>query len=750
MTDSSTTKLILYMEDDPGLARLFQKKMQAWGYSVDIAPDGETGLEMFRNGSYDVLAVDHQMPKLTGIEVIRRLVQDGLLPPTVVITGGGSEMVAVEALKLGASDYIIKDPDKNYLDLMPVVVEKALQIHAIVEQKRLAEKALRESERKFRDLAHLLPQFVYEMDNGGRITFMNRAGLEGLGYTEEDVEQGLPAAGLLSSSDQEVFERDAKKVFAGEALHGTEYTAKRRDGTTFPLAVYAMPIEKDGQVAGVRGVAIDVTERKRTEQELRDARNELERRVEQRTAELASANMDLRREIAEREHAQESLRQSEERFRTIFECAGDPIFIKDRFLAYVLVNPCMEQLLDLTAAEIVGKFDEQLFGREAARLLREWDLRVLKGETIEGEHTRSIRGAPMTFLDTRAPIRDGKGEVIGICGVSRSITERKRTFFPPIPLDSEYTSRAMGDTLAAAQLAARSDSIILLTGESGSGKDYLARYIHDHSPRASGPFFAINCAAVASDIAESELFGHEAGAFTGAARKKKGLLELAEGGTLLLNEIGELSPRLQAKLLSFLDTRSFTRVGGEKTVTVSARLIAATNRDLEAEAAEGRFRRDLFYRLNVFAIRVPSLRDRSADIPVLVRQLLAKLCGDLQIAQPPEIDAPEISKLRTYPWPGNVRELRNVLERALIHFRDGKLQFDIVDSSEAQTDEWNWRATFPPVGSLTEAVKNLKESLINEALQRTQGNRTEAARLLGVTRDALKRQMQSLGYFGSK
>ena len=231
----------------------------------------------------------------------------------------------------------------------------------------------------------------------------------------------------------------------------------------------------------------------------------------------------------------------------------------------------------------------------------------------------------------------------------------------------EYASKAMRSTLKSAILAGKSATTILLTGESGSGKDYLARYIHDHSDRASGPYFSVNCAAISEGLAESELFGYERGSFTGAVGRKRGLLELAEGGTLLLNEIGELSLPLQSKLLTFLDARKFTRVGGEKEITVNARLIAATNRDLEKEVEEGRFRKDLFYRLNVFSIAAPPLRERREDIPILVQEILAKLRIEMNIDGAPTIDASLMRTFKNYDWPGNVRELHNVLERALIH-----------------------------------------------------------------------------------
>ena len=203
----------------------------------------------------------------------------------------------------------------------------------------------------------------------------------------------------------------------------------------------------------------------------------------------------------------------------------------------------------------------------------------------------------------------------------------------------------MRSTLRSARLAAQTDTIVLLTGESGAGKDHIARYIHDHSKRAHGPFFSINCAAVSPELAESELFGYESGAFTGSKGPKRGLLELAEGGTILLNEIGELSPSLQAKLLTFLDTRQFTRVGGVKLFTVNARLIAATNRNLEKEVKHNRFRQDLFYRLDVFSIEVPPLRQRTEDIPGLVGDMVADLSSKLGLDSVPQIDPKALKAL---------------------------------------------------------------------------------------------------------
>jgi DNA-binding NtrC family response regulator len=316
----------------------------------------------------------------------------------------------------------------------------------------------------------------------------------------------------------------------------------------------------------------------------------------------------------------------------------------------------------------------------------------------------------------------------------------------PVPEHAvdDYPSEAMRLTLQKACQAASGDSLVLLLGESGTGKDYLARFIHNHSSRAEGPFFAINCAAVSPELADSELFGHEPGAFTGARGRKRGLLELAERGTLLLNEIGELSPALQAKLLTFLDTRSFTRVGGEVSIAVDARLIAATNRDLQKEVAEGKFRRDLFYRLNVLSIRVPLLRERVQDIPVLTREIIAQLVAEMDLSYVPEVDAASMTALTAYSWPGNVRELRNLIERSLMLSSGGTVAVTALDLTEYRED-WLYGLRFPENRSLNDLVEEVKRAVIVEALRRSAGKRTDAARLLGISRNALFHHMKSLG-----
>lgn len=450
------------------------------------------------------------------------------------------------------------------------------------------------------------------------------------------------------------------------------------------------------------------------------------------------------RDLTDIKKAEEARRGSEERFRAVFVADPDCVFIKDCNLRFTEVNPSMEKLFGLPASKIIGRTAEDLYGPEAGKKITDWDRRVLAGETIEEEHTRPYGGQVYVFLDVRVPLRNGQGNIIGVCGICRDITERKRAIPVAHSSDRSYPSRAMAVIMQQVSQIAPTGGTVLLQGESGTGKDYLARWIHDHSSRSDSPFFSINCAALPHELAESELFGHEAAAFTGAKGRKKGLLELAEGGTLLLNEIGELPTTLQAKLLTFLDSKSYLRVGGQKSVSVDARLIAATHRDLSVDVSEGRFLEPLFYRLNVFPIRVPALRERLEDIPILCQDLMGRIASDINLSTIPLLDTAAIRALSSYRWPGNVRELRNVLERSLMLWSGGRFEL-AVPTQKPGPEEWAFKTNFPPGRTLRDVYEELTHSLCLEALRRSEGNRREAARILGISRDTLYRYFERFG-----
>lgn len=289
-------------------------------------------------------------------------------------------------------------------------------------------------------------------------------------------------------------------------------------------------------------------------------------------------------------------------------------------------------------------------------------------------------------------------------------------------------------------LAAPTDSRVLITGPNGSGKEVVARLLHRHSRRATGPFVAINCAAIPGELIESELFGHSKGAFTGAIEAKRGKFELADGGTLFLDEVGDMSLLTQAKVLRVLQEASFTRLGGSQEIRVDVRVIAATNKDLEGEIAAGRFRQDLFFRLNVIPLRVPALAERPEDVPLLLETFMRKL-GTRMGVRPKRFSPQALEALATYSWPGNVRELRNLVERLLIMVPGGEVTpEDLPLKTEAS------RSFFPsePL-PLRKARERFEREYIASILRRCGGNMSRASRLLGVERSHLYRKMRALG-----
>ncbi|ASL28378.1 nif-specific transcriptional activator NifA [Azotobacter chroococcum] len=287
---------------------------------------------------------------------------------------------------------------------------------------------------------------------------------------------------------------------------------------------------------------------------------------------------------------------------------------------------------------------------------------------------------------------------------------------------------------------AKWNSTVLVLGESGTGKELIASAIHYNSPRAHRPFVRLNCAALPETLLESELFGHEKGAFTGAVKQRKGRFEQADGGTLFLDEIGEISPMFQAKLLRVLQEGEFERVGGNQTVRVNVRIVAATNRDLESEVEKGKFREDLYYRLNVMAIRIPPLRERTADIPELAEFLLTKI--GRQQGRPLTVTDSAIRLLMSHRWPGNVRELENCLERSAIMSEDGTITRDVVSLTGVDNESPPLAAPLPEVNLADENLDD-RERVI-AALEQAGWVQAKAARLLGMTPRQIAYRIQTL------
>lgn len=608
------------------------------------------------------------------------------------------------------------------------------------------EARLRESENRYRTIFETTGTAVAISEADTTLAMVNTRFEEDTGFSKLEIEGKMNLTQFVVDNDVERLKaiQEMGSADRDTALRPYELTMVNDRGSHKHMLLNAAIIPGSTQ----RIISLmDITDRKR---------EELERRLEReaRAAEaLRKKNFELAQEVEARKRTEESLRASEERFRAIFETAEDCVYIKNARLEYTHVNPACAKLLERPVGEILGKTDEALsLDANYTERAKSLEVRVLEGEAFETEHTVTWKGWPVSLNIVRFPLKDSSGRTFGICGIARDVSDRKAA------QDEHVTEPSLGcrstviqETRRQVTLAAETDSTVLFLGESGTGKDYWARFLHDHSRRSGSSFLSINCAALPPELVESELFGHEAGAFTGAKGRKRGLLELAEGGTLLLNEIGEMPWALQSKLLTFMDTQSITRVGGETSISVDARILAATNRDLVKEIERERFRLDLFYRLAVLTITVPPLRQRVDDIPGLVRELLSRVGERMGLVTLPTVDSAAMDALVEYDWPGNIRELQNVLERALIlcdrnriTVRD--LGLDKFGARQSvSVGEAPAEALSPHGNTFDEAVNETKRLLIVRALDRTRGSVKEAAALLGMTRNSIDHHIRRLG-----
>lgn len=306
-------------------------------------------------------------------------------------------------------------------------------------------------------------------------------------------------------------------------------------------------------------------------------------------------------------------------------------------------------------------------------------------------------------------------------------------------------SPAMKKILKAAQAVAASNANVIVYGESGTGKELITRAIHDMSPRSHGPFVALNCAAIPENLLESELFGHEKGAFTGATDKKIGKFEIADGGSLFLDEIGEMNLQIQAKVLRAIEQQEFQRVGGNRTLKTNTRFIAATNKDLRKAVNDGQFREDLFFRINVFPIIIPPLRQRTEDIIPLAKFFINKFCKEMG-KRTADLSKDSENLLLSHPWPGNVRELQNTIERAVIMLQSNKMTAEDLAFVSGTSSFEDSRGGFPvsafqiPMEGFS--LEEHEKDLLLQALRRTRNNKSRAAKLLGLSRATLRYRME--------
>jgi PAS domain S-box-containing protein len=592
----------------------------------------------------------------------------------------------------------------------------------LTERKR-AELALRESEREARLIVETIPGMVASLTPDGELEFVNKELVEYCGQELDDMKQWGTNGTVHADDLPHVVDLFARGITSGEP-YDFDMRVRRFDGVYRWFQVRGFPLrDMGGQVVRWYSLLSDIDDRKRAEQALRKSEREFRLLVETIPALVWRGTAE-----------------------------GELDFLNERAVEY----------LGLTVESLTGERWLQLVHpdhRDAT--VRRWLLSITTGSSYDDVYRlRRADGEYRWIQSVGEPFRDTEGRITNWYGLVIDIEDRKRAetelralkdqlYKENLVLRDEVdrtsmfeeivgTSAALQPVLARMAKVARTDSTVLITGETGTGKELVARAIHRRSARASRAFVSVNCAAVPRELIASELFGHEKGAFTGATQRRLGRFELAHGGTIFLDEVGELPMETQVALLRVLQEREFERVGGSTSIRIDVRVVAATNRDLEAAIETGSFRSDLFYRLNVFPIAVPALRERADDIPLLVEYFIdryARKAGKTIR----RVNKRTLDHLRSYPWPGNVRELQNVIERSVI----------VCDTDEFTVDE-SWLSARPPVagsvalsGSLAAQEKAMIEDALRASGGRVFGSSGAAARL-GVPRSTLESKIRAL------
>ncbi|MCX6599778.1 MAG: sigma 54-interacting transcriptional regulator [Acidobacteria bacterium] len=427
----------------------------------------------------------------------------------------------------------------------------------------------------------------------------------------------------------------------------------------------------------------------------------------------------------------------------LFRAIPDGLVVYDRDMRITAANPAAEHIFGMSAEAMVGRPCREVFGCGSC----DHHCGIAEGlipgpdERNSTVHIHDGRGLDRVALIRTVALLDEQGEPNGAVATFRAVSN---SFVPVSNFEIIAESSSMKDVMTFVRRVAASEaSTILLEGENGTGKDLLAKALHYQSLHQGGAFTAINCAAIPDTLLESELFGHEKGAYTDARAQKRGLFELAAGGTLFLDEIGEIPMPLQAKLLRCLEERTFKRLGGLKDIDLDARVIAATNRNLREAVKEGAFRQDLYFRLNVIHIDIPPLRERRADIVPLARFFVDQYNRKFK-RHIDGLTAEAETALLLHNWPGNVRELRNAIERAMILEDSSRITAGSLPLETAAREVLAAQAAATP-----EEWVPLEESerrLVERALATAAGNQTQAARLLSITRDTLRYKMKKFGF----
>jgi PAS domain S-box-containing protein len=649
-----------------------------------------------------------------------------------------------------------------------------LHIHQIEleiqnEELRRVQSDLEASRDRYSDLYDFAPVGYVTISENGLILQANLSYAAMLGV-ERSVLTGLPFSRFMTHDNQEVFYRHLKRLFETKAKQACELKLVRKDRDEFYAQLESIVSEDQEEKAKkIRIVVTDITDRKLAEEVLKKAHDTLEQKVKERTAELVETNKKLKQEIEERGNAEKAVRKSEERYALSVAGSTDGIWDWDILANTVFYSDRFKKNLGYAPEEFnetVYAFRSRLHPEDSDTVWSAVQRHLKERVPYNIEYRLKTKtGDYRWFLGRGQAIWDDKGNATRMSGSLQDITERKEAVqnlqdafieinelknrlesekaYLQEEIKSEYNyENIIGNcdelryTLYKVDQIAPTDTAVIILGETGTGKELIARAIHATGPRKNRAFVKVNCAALPLNLIESELFGHERGAFSGAFERRLGRFEVADGATLFLDEIGELPFELQTKLLRVIQDGEFERLGSSRTLKVDVRIIAATNRNLEEDVRSGRFRKDLWYRLNIFPITVPPLRSRMGDLPLLVEFFVNKASRRLGKS----IDYIPISvmnALKNYHWPGNVRELEHVIERAVINASGNKLR--LMDTLAK------------PRIDLTAAPKTLEKverdhivRILEETRWKISGEKG-AAEILGLNPSTLRARMRKLG-----
>jgi PAS domain S-box-containing protein len=720
---------LIVLADDNADMREYLTRLLGDRHEVHAVADGQEALDAVRQLRPALLLADVMMPRLDGFGLLRAIRDDSVLcsTPVILVSARAGEESRVEGLRADADDYLVKPFTSAELLARVATHMKMAELRRVTAEREAWLRDLGERERESRLIVDSIPGLIATFTPAGELEFVNRPSLDYFGRTFEEL-QGWASGGMTHPEDlPHALECFSQSIASGDPF-GFEVRARRYDDAYRWFQARGCPLrDSNGHIVRWYCLLIDIDDRKRVE---------------------------------------EALRESERRFRLLVETIPALVWVgnPDGELGY-LNERAVEYLGHTVKSLAGGRWIELVDPDHRDATLRRWLESAATGLSYDDTYRlRRADGQYRWIHSVGEPFYDGQGQIVHWYGLIIDIDDQKRAevalgalkeqlYRENLALRDEVDRASMFEEIVGASprlkavlsriaKVAPTDSTVFISGETGTGKELIARAVHKRSQRSGRAFVSVNCAALAPSLISSELFGHEKGAFTGATQRRLGRFELADGGTIFLDEVGELLSDTQAMLLRMLQEREFERVGGAQPVHVNVRVIAATNRDLKAAIATGSFRQDLYYRLNVFPVEVPPLRERKDDLLMLVEYFVQRYAS--RAGKPiGSIDKKTLELLQAYDWPGNIRELQNVIERSMILSSGGVFTVDELWLSTQSSQPTPPMTAPAPVQGYPQEEREIIEAALAESRGRIAGPLGAAARL-NIPASTLESRIKSL------